>query len=89
MYGLRASEVDDDVESQRPSKETMMMMWMRTTMPMNMMMIVIMMVMAQWGIEAWASETALGQRGWEDDTRALIPKGEQRIRRAAARPLDT
>ena len=77
------------MESQRPSKDTMMMMWMMTTMPMNMMMIVIMMVMAQWGIEAWASETALGQRGWEDDTRALIPKGEQRIRRAGARPLDT
>ena len=89
MYGLRASEVDDDVESQRPSKDTMMMMWMMTTMPMNMMMIVIMMVMAQWGIEAWASETALGQRGWEDDSRALIPKGEQGIRRAGARPLDT
>ena len=85
MYGLRASEVDDDVESQTPSKDTMMMMWMMMTMPMN----VIMMVMAQWCIEAWASETALGQRGWEDDTRALIPKGEQRIRRAAARPLDT
>ena len=67
----------------------MMMMWMRTRMPMNMMMIVIMMVMAQWGIEAWASETALGQRGWEDDSRALIPKGEQGIRRAGARPLDT
>ena len=67
----------------------MMMMWMRTTMPMNMMMIVIMMVMAQWGIKAWASETALGQRGWEDDTRALIPTGEQGIRRAGARPLDT
>ena len=77
------------MESQRPSKETMMMMWMRTTMPMNMMMIVIMMVIAQWGIEAWASETALGQRGWEDDSRALIPKGEQGIRRAGARPLDT
>ena len=77
------------MESQRPSKETMMMMWMRTTMPMNMMMIVIMMVMAQWGIEAWASETALGQRGWEDDSRALTPKGEQGIRRAGARPLDT
>ena len=77
------------MESQRPSKDTMMMMWKMTTMPMNMMMIVIMMVIAQWGIEAWASETALGQRGWEDDTRALIPKGEQRIRRAAARPLDT
>ena len=89
MYGLRASEVDDDVESQWPSKETMMMMWMRTTMPMNTMMIVIMMVMARWGIEAWASETALGQRGWEDDSRALIPKGEQGIRRAGARPLDT
>ena len=58
-------------------------------MPMNMMMIVIMMVMVQWCIEAWASETALGQRGWEDDSRALIPKGEQGIRRAGARPLDT
>ena len=77
------------MESQRPSKETMMMMWMRTRMPMNMMMIVIMMVMAQWGIEAWASETALGQRGWEDDSRVLIPTGEQGIRRAGARPLDT
>ena len=77
------------MESQRPSKETMMMMWMRTTMPMNMMMIVIMMVMAQSGIEAWASETALGQRGWEDDSRVLIPTGEQGIRRARARPLDT
>ena len=77
------------MESQRPSKDTMMMIWMRTTTPMNMMMIVIMMVMAQWCIEAWASETALGQRGWEDDSRALIPKGEQGIRRAGARPLDT
>ena len=62
---------------------------MMTTMPMMIMMIVMMMMMAQWGLEAWASETALGQRGWEDDTRALIPKGEQRIRREAARPLDT
>ena len=61
---------------------------MMTTMPMMIMMIVMMM-MAQWGLEAWASETALGQRGWEDDTRALIPKGEQRIRREAARLLDT
>ena len=76
------------MESQRPSKETMMMMWMRTTMRMNMMMIVIMMVMAQWGIEAWASETALGQREWEDDSRVLIPTGEQGIRRAGARRLD-
>ena len=25
MYGLRASEVDDDVESQRPSKDRIMM----------------------------------------------------------------
>ena len=48
MYGLRASEVDDDVESQTPSKDTMMMMWMMMTMPMN----VIMMVMAQWCIAA-------------------------------------
>ena len=48
-------------------------------MPMNTMMIVIMMVMARWGIEAWASETALGQRGWEDDSRALTPKGEQGV----------
>ena len=66
----------------------MMMMWMRTTMPMNMMMIVIMMVMAQWCIEAWASETASGQREWEDDSRVLIPTGEQRIRKAGARRLD-
>ena len=68
----------------------MVVVVMMTTMPMMIMMIVMMMMMmAQWGLEAWASETALGQRGWEDDTRALIPKGEQRIRREAARPLDT
>ena len=67
----------------------MVVVVMMTTMPMMMMMIVMMMMMAQWGLEAWASETALDQRGWEDDTRALIPKGEQRIRREAARPLDT
>ena len=66
----------------------MVVVVMMTTMPMMIMMFVMMM-MAQWGLEAWASETALGQRGWEDDTRALIPKGEQRIRREAARPLDT
>ena len=41
----------------------------------------------QWGLEAWASETALGQRGWEDDTRALIPKGEQRIVREAPKRI--
>ena len=68
----------------------MVVVVMMTTMPMMIMMIVMMMMMmAQWGLEAWASETALGQRGWEDDTRALIPKGEQRIRREAARILDT
>ena len=66
---------------------TMVVVVMMTTMPMMMMM--MMMMMAQWNLEAWASETALGQRGWEDDTWALIPKGEQRIRREAARPLDT
>ena len=59
----RASEVDDDVESQRPSEDTMMMIWMRTTTPMNMMMIVMMMVMAQLGIEAWVSERTLGHTG--------------------------
>ena len=53
----------------------MVVVVMMTTMPMMMMMMVIMMVMAQWGLEAWASETALGQRGWEDDTRAVIRKG--------------
>ena len=67
----------------------MVVVVMMTTMPMMIMMIVMMMMMAQWGLEAWASETALGQRGWEDDTRALIPKGEQRIRTEAAQPLDT
>ena len=53
----------------------MVVVVMMTTMPMMIMMIVMMMMMAQWGLEAWASETALGQRGWEDDTQALIPKG--------------
>ena len=54
----------------------MVVVVMMTTMPMMMMMMVMMMMMmAQWGLEAWTSETALGQRGWEDDTRALIPKG--------------
>ena len=52
----------------------MVVVVMMTTMPMMIMMIVMMMMMDQWGLEAWASETALGQRGWEDDTRALIPK---------------
>ena len=65
----------------------MVVVVMMTTMPMMMMMMVIMMVMSQWGLEAWASETALGQRGWEDDTRALIPKGEQRIIREAPKRI--